>query len=39
MRKIRFTEARIIRMFEEQEASFPTSELCRKHGLSSATPT
>ncbi|KPP84255.1 MAG: transposase [Rhodobacteraceae bacterium HLUCCA08] len=37
MRKSRFTEAQIIGMITEQEAGLPTSELCRKHGLSPAT--
>jgi len=37
MRKSRFTEAQIIGMNTEQEAGLPTSELCRKHGLSPAT--
>ena len=37
MRKSRFTEAQIIGMIKEQEAGFPTAELCRKHGLSPAT--
>ena len=37
MRKSRFTEAKIIGMLKEQEAGLPTSELCRKHGLSPAT--
>ncbi len=33
----RFTEAQIIGMIKEQEAGLPTSDLCRKHGLSPAT--
>ena len=37
MRKSCFTEAQIIGMIKEQEAGLPTSELCRKHGLSPAT--
>jgi putative transposase len=37
MRKSRFTEAQILGMIKEQEAGLPTSELCRKHGLSPAT--
>ncbi|WP_155734773.1 IS3 family transposase [Rhodovulum sulfidophilum] len=37
MRKSRFTEAQIIGMLKEQEAGLPSSELCRKHGLSPAT--
>ena len=37
MRKSRFTAAQIIGMIKEQEAGLPTSELCRKHGLSPAT--
>lgn len=37
MRKSRFTEAQIIGMIKEQEAGMPTAEVCRKHGLSTAT--
>ena len=37
MRKSRFAEAQIIGLIKEQEAGLPTSELCRKHGLSPAT--
>ena len=37
MRNSRFTEAQIIGMIKEQEAGLPTVEVCRKHGLSTAT--
>jgi len=37
MRKSRFTEEQIIGMIKEQEAGMPTAEVCRKHGLSTAT--
>ncbi|OJH43087.1 transposase [Paracoccus sp. SM22M-07] len=37
MRKSRFTEAQIIGMLKEQEAGMPTAEVCRGHGLSTAT--
>ena len=36
MRRSRFTEEQIIRMIKEQEAGMPTAEVCRKHGISSA---
>lgn len=37
MRKSNFTEAQIIGMIKEQEAGMPTAEVCRRHGLSTAT--
>ena len=37
MKRSRFTEEQIIGMLKEQEAGMPTAEVCRKHGISSAT--
>ena len=37
MKRVRFTEERIIAVLREQEAGVPTAEVCRKHGVSSAT--
>ena len=37
MRKSRFTEAQIIGRIKEHEAGLPTVDVCRKHGLSTAT--
>ena len=37
MKRSRFTEEQIIGILEEQEAGLPTAEVCRKHGISSAT--
>jgi len=36
MRSSRFTEEQIIGMIKEQEAGMPTAEVCRKHGISTA---
>ena len=37
MKKSRFSEEQIIGILKEQEAGVPVAELCRKHGVSSAT--
>lgn len=37
MKKSRFTEDQIIGVLKEHQATIPTAELCRKHGVSSAT--
>lgn len=37
MKKSRFTEQRIVSILKESEAGAKTAELCRKHGISSAT--
>lgn len=37
MRKSRFTEEQIISILAEQERGVPTGDVCRKHGVSSAT--
>lgn len=36
MKRSRFTEEQIIGMIKEQESGMPTVEVCRKHGISSA---
>lgn len=37
MRKSRFSEEQIISILAEQERGLSTSEVCRRHGMSSAT--
>ena len=37
MRKSRFTEAQIMAILGEGEAGLPVAEVCRQHGISSAT--
>ena len=37
MRKSRFTEEQIIGILKEQEGGMPTADVCRRHGISSAT--
>lgn len=37
MRMSRFSEGQIIAILKEQEAGSPTSEVCRRHGISQPT--
>jgi putative transposase len=37
MKRSRFSEEQIVAVLREQEAGASTAELCRKHGVSSAT--
>lgn len=37
MKRSRFNEEQIIAILKEQEAGMTTSEVCRRHGISSAT--
>jgi len=37
MKRSRFTEEQIIAALREQEVGVPSAEVCRKHGVSSAT--
>ncbi len=38
MRKSRFSEEQIIGILKEHQAGMPVADVCRKHGISDATP-
>jgi len=37
MKRSRFSEEQIIAILKEHEAGMPTADICRRHGISSAT--
>lgn len=37
MKRSRFSDEQIIAILKEQESGIPTADVCRKHGISSAT--
>ncbi len=37
MKRSRFSEEQIIAILKEQESGVPTADVCRRHGISSAT--
>ena len=37
MKRSRFSEEQIIAILKEQENGFPTKDVCRRHGISTAT--
>ncbi|MDO8954134.1 MAG: transposase, partial [Gammaproteobacteria bacterium] len=37
MKRTKFTESQIFKILEENKSGIPVSDLCRQHGISSAT--